>query len=98
MSLGANMDSSKTIRWGQPPWRINFHPDPCPLPQEVDFAVVGGGFTGLAAAAWLCRLDPQKTVAVFEAGTIGAGSSGHTGGLGPPGNAARGPSRPGGRL
>ena len=66
-----------TFRWGQAPWIIDFHPDPCPLPEEVDFAVVGGGFTGLAAAAWLRRLDPQKTVAVFEAETIGAGSSGH---------------------
>jgi glycine/D-amino acid oxidase-like deaminating enzyme len=75
------MDSSKAFRWGQAPWTVDFHPDPCPLPEEVDFAVVGGGFTGLAAAAWLRHLDPQKTVAVFEAETIGAGSSGRTGGL-----------------
>jgi glycine/D-amino acid oxidase-like deaminating enzyme len=75
------MDSSARLRWGQTPWTIDFHPDPCPLPEEVDLAVVGGGFTGLAAAAWLRRLDPQKKVAVFEAEHIGAGSSGHTGGL-----------------
>jgi glycine/D-amino acid oxidase-like deaminating enzyme len=75
------MDSSETFRWGQTPWTIDFHPDPYPLPEEVDFAVVGGGFTGLAAAAWLRHLNPQKTVVVFEAETIGAGSSGHTGGL-----------------
>jgi glycine/D-amino acid oxidase-like deaminating enzyme len=75
------LDSSKTFRWGQAPWTIDFRSDPSPLPEEVDFAVIGGGFTGLAAAAWLRRLDPQKTVAVFEAETIGAGSSGHTGGL-----------------
>ena len=68
-------------RWGQAPWTIAFRPDPCLLPKAVDFAVVGGGFTGLAAAAWLRRLDPRKTVAVFEAETIGSGSSGHTGGL-----------------
>jgi glycine/D-amino acid oxidase-like deaminating enzyme len=67
--------------WGQAPWTIDFHPDPRPLPEEVDFAVVGGGFTGLAAAAWLRRLDPRQSVALFEAETIGAGSSGHTGGL-----------------
>ncbi len=75
------MGSSHASLWGQAPWTIDFHPDPSPLPAEVDFAVVGGGFTGLAAAAWLRHLDPQKTVAVFEAETIGAGSSGHTGGL-----------------
>jgi glycine/D-amino acid oxidase-like deaminating enzyme len=75
------MDSSKAFRWGQTPWSIDFRPDPSPVPAEVDFAVVGGGFTGLATAAWLCQLDPQKTVVVLEAETIGAGSSGHTGGL-----------------
>jgi len=47
----------------------------------VDFAIIGGGFTGLAAAAWLRRLAPRSSVAVFEAGSIGAGSSGHTGGI-----------------
>jgi glycine/D-amino acid oxidase-like deaminating enzyme len=51
------------------------------LPPEVDFAIVGGGFTGLSAAAWLCRLAPRATVAVLEAGAIGAGSSGRTGGI-----------------
>ena len=68
-------------RWGNPPWRIDFHPAARRLPREVDFAIVGGGFSGLAAAAWLRRLAPQKSVAVFEAGFIGAGSSGHTGGI-----------------
>ena len=43
--------------------------------------VVGGGFTGLAAAAWLRHLEPGRSVGVFEAGSIGAGSSGHTGGM-----------------
>jgi len=75
------MDSSTTLRWGKTPWTIDFHPDPGPLPEKVDFAVVGGGFTGLAAAAWLRHLATQNTVAVFEAEEIGAGSSGHTGGL-----------------
>jgi len=51
------------------------------MPAEVDFAVVGGGFTGLAAAAWLRRAAPQKSVALLEMGAIGAGSSGRTGGL-----------------
>jgi glycine/D-amino acid oxidase-like deaminating enzyme len=68
-------------RWGKPPWTIDFHPLPRLLPEQVDFAVVGGGFTGLAAAAWLRRLAPEKRVSVFEAEQIGAGASGHTGGM-----------------
>jgi glycine/D-amino acid oxidase-like deaminating enzyme len=68
-------------RWGAPPWVIDFQPAPHPIPEEVDFAVVGGGFTGLAAAAWLRRLEPRKSVALLEAGSIGAGSSGRTGGV-----------------
>jgi glycine/D-amino acid oxidase-like deaminating enzyme len=71
----------KDLRWGKTPWVIDFHPKPAPVPQILDFAVIGGGFTGLSAAATLRRLNPEKTVAVFEAETIGARSSGHTGGL-----------------
>jgi glycine/D-amino acid oxidase-like deaminating enzyme len=67
--------------WGSPPWKIDFRPPPRPLPGRVDFAVIGGGFTGLAAAAWLRRLAPEKTVAVLEASRIGAGASGRTGGM-----------------
>ncbi len=70
-----------TPRWGQPPWRIEFHPQPHPLPTQVDFAIVGGGFTGLSAATWLRRLDPTKSVVLLEGGSIGAGASGRTGGM-----------------
>jgi glycine/D-amino acid oxidase-like deaminating enzyme len=68
-------------RWGKSPWTIDFHPLPRLLPEHVDFAIVGGGFTGLAAAAWLRRLAPEKRVTVFEAEQIGAGASGNTGGM-----------------
>lgn len=68
-------------RWGKSPWTIDFHPPPHVLPTQVDFAIIGGGFTGLAAAACLRHLAPQKRVAVFEAHQIGAGASGNTGGL-----------------
>ena len=51
------------------------------LPAEADFAVVGGGFSGLSAAAWLRRFAPDKTVVLFESASIGAGASGHTGGM-----------------
>jgi glycine/D-amino acid oxidase-like deaminating enzyme len=67
--------------WGKPPWSIDFQPTPASVPEEADFAVVGGGFTGLSAAAWLRRFAPDKKVVVFESAAIGAGSSGHTGGM-----------------
>lgn len=79
-------DAPKTARpstkgWGKAPWEIDFHPLPRLLPERVDFAVVGGGFTGLTAAAWLRKLAPNKTVSVFEAGQVGGGASGNTGGM-----------------
>jgi glycine/D-amino acid oxidase-like deaminating enzyme len=67
--------------WGQPPWQIDFTPARQPLPNNVDFAIIGSGFTGLAAAAWLRLHAPEKSVAVLEAGRIGAGASGRTGGM-----------------
>jgi len=73
--------SSVQKNWGAPPWNIDFHPTRRAIPDEVDFAVVGGGFSGLAAAAWLRLLVPQSRVALFEAESIGAGASGRTGGV-----------------
>src|SRR3989475_3019363 len=75
-------------RWGQPPWRIDFEAEARPLPEEVDVAIIGGGFTGLAVAAWLRCLAPEKTVAVLEAQRLGAGASGRSGGLALGGTAA----------
>ncbi|GAC1627889.1 MAG: FAD-binding oxidoreductase [Candidatus Acidiferrum sp.] len=72
---------SNSKNWGTPPWTIDFNPVVRAIPEEVDFAILGGGFTGLSAAAWLARLAPKKTIAVFEAETIGAGASGRTGGM-----------------
>ena len=73
--------SNPHSHWGAPPWHIDFTVRSKPVPPSVDFAIVGGGFTGLAAAAWLRRLAPEKSVAVFEADRIGAGASGRTGGM-----------------
>ena len=73
--------SRKTHPWGTPPWTVDFRPAACPLPEQVDFAIVGGGFTGLSAAAWLRRLAPKKSVLVLEASSLGEGASGRTGGL-----------------
>jgi glycine/D-amino acid oxidase-like deaminating enzyme len=72
---------SNSKRWGAPPWIVDFRPAQRPIPREVDFAIVGGGFSGLSAAAWLRHIDPQKSVALFEAESIGAGASGRTGGM-----------------
>jgi glycine/D-amino acid oxidase-like deaminating enzyme len=81
MSAPIPANTARIPRWGLPPWTIEFDPEHLEVPNEVEFAIVGGGFTGLAAAAWLRHLEPNKTVALFEASRIGAGSSGHTGGM-----------------
>jgi glycine/D-amino acid oxidase-like deaminating enzyme len=75
--------SHKTVDggWGNPPWQIDFYTAVRPAPPEVDFAIIGAGFTGLSAACHLRQIQPQKTTAVFEADCVGAGSSGHTGGM-----------------
>src|SRR5215470_11192322 len=70
-----------TRNWGNRPWRIDFQALRRPLPVSADFAIVGGGFTGLAAAAWLKRLAPERSVVLFESESFGAGASGHTGGM-----------------
>ncbi|HLV96281.1 MAG TPA: FAD-binding oxidoreductase [Candidatus Acidoferrales bacterium] len=67
--------------WGDPPWNIDFAPPAASVPEETEFAVIGAGFSGLAAAAWLRHADPGKSVAVFEEARIGAGASGRTGGM-----------------
>ncbi len=81
--VGATLPTSSVAipRWGLPPWTIDFHAEQQALPEDVDLAVVGGGFTGLAAAAWLRHSEPDKGVALFERTRVGAGSSGHTGGM-----------------
>ncbi|HYQ81728.1 MAG TPA: FAD-dependent oxidoreductase, partial [Anaeromyxobacteraceae bacterium] len=48
---------------------------------EVDVAVVGGGFTGLAAAYFLKRDEPGLRVALLEGEVIGFGASGRNGGF-----------------
>jgi glycine/D-amino acid oxidase-like deaminating enzyme len=69
--------------WGEPPWTIRFktkNPNR-KLPRVADFVVIGGGFTGLAAAAWLRQLSPRQSVVLLEADRVGAGASGRTGGM-----------------
>lgn len=42
---------------------------------QVDVAVVGGGFTGLAAAYYLKKLEPSLRVVLLEAQRFGSGAS-----------------------
>src|SRR5712692_7898515 len=76
-----NTGSRKAHPWGAPPWTVDFRPAPCALPDHVDFAIVGAGFSGLTAAAWLRRLAPGRSVLVLESASLGDGASGHTGGM-----------------
>jgi glycine/D-amino acid oxidase-like deaminating enzyme len=76
-----NKHSPRNAGWGNPPWTIDFRSTVRALPYEVDFAIVGGGFSGLSAAARLRQAQPDKTTAVFEGHCVGTGSSGHTGGM-----------------
>jgi gamma-glutamylputrescine oxidase len=71
----------KVHPWGVPPWTVDFRPAQHALPDQVDFAIVGGGFSGLSAAAWLRRFAPERSVLVLEAASLGEGASGRTGGM-----------------
>jgi glycine/D-amino acid oxidase-like deaminating enzyme len=50
-----------------------------PIPDKVDVAVIGGGYTGLSAACTLAKSGAR--VAVLEAETIGWGASSRNGGM-----------------
>jgi len=49
------------------------------IPADVDFAIIGGGYTGLSAARTLAQQD--ATVVVLEAESIGWGASSRNGGM-----------------
>ncbi len=50
-----------------------------PLPEKVDVAIIGGGYTGLSAALTLAKRGIK--IAVLEAETIGWGASSRNGGM-----------------
>jgi gamma-glutamylputrescine oxidase len=72
--------------WGDPPWRVDVALPRAPLPEHVEVAVVGAGFTGLATA--LRCAARGASVHVLEAGAIGSGASGRSGGIALEGTAA----------
>ncbi|WP_294609425.1 NAD(P)/FAD-dependent oxidoreductase [Roseovarius sp.] len=49
--------------------------------QNVDFAVIGGGFAGLSAARRLTQLAPGARIAVLEAGCLAEGAAGRNSGF-----------------
>ena len=51
---------------------------------RADYAVVGAGYTGLAAARRLAELDPQARIVVLDAAEVGEGSSGRNSGFASP--------------
>ena len=75
------MTSDFPNRWGRSPWRTKIALPRGRTPTRADFVVVGGGFSGLSAAAWLGRMAPGKSIVLMEADKIGAGASGRTGGM-----------------
>ena len=50
------------------------------LPDQLDVAIVGAGFTGLWSAYYLKAKQPELAIGVFEAHRIGFGASGRNGG------------------
>lgn len=48
---------------------------------DVDWAIVGAGYTGLAAARRLAEIVPGQSVAVIEAGRAGEGAAGRNSGF-----------------
>ena len=48
---------------------------------EVDVAIIGGGYTGLATAYFLRKAEPTLKVVVLEGEVVGFGASGRNGGF-----------------
>jgi len=48
---------------------------------DVDVAIIGGGFTGLSSAYYICKNSPTRQVVVLEAMSCGNGASGRNGAM-----------------
>ena len=84
---GAPIESLPTMmklrsQWSTAPWERTTLLDGNPMPgvsSVPDVAIVGGGLTGVSAAYHLAKRGLRPVL--FEAGLIGDGASGRTGGL-----------------
>ncbi len=66
-------------QWGETPWRGEDAVYPQGIAPAPEVAIVGAGLTGASTAYHLARRGIMATV--FEAGRVGDGASGRTGGL-----------------
>src|SRR5580765_5106076 len=73
----ANPSAIDRCLWTDAAPLLPSHPA-APLPTRTDVAIIGGGYTGLAAARALARRGADATV--LEQHTIGWGASGRNGG------------------
>lgn len=59
-----------------------YTPNPTPVGSvRADVAIIGGGFTGLAAAYFIKKAEPSLKVVVLEGEVVGFGASGRNGGF-----------------
>lgn len=49
--------------------------------ESVDVAIIGAGYTGLAAARRLSEIEPSKKIAVLESSSVGEGNPGRNSGF-----------------
>lgn len=79
-SLRAISDVKLTPYWLDDPSK----PEPIPpltTQLQTDLAIVGGGYTGLWTALLAKQADPNRDVALLEAGEVAIGASGRNGGF-----------------
>jgi gamma-glutamylputrescine oxidase len=81
------MQAMPAFRWGEPPWTLPAAVPPAEIPAACEIAVIGGGLAGLSASLH-ATLRGASSVVLLEAGRIGAGASGRTGGIALEGTAA----------
>ena len=65
--------------WGATPWTLEKIPHSPARAQAAEVVIIGAGFTGASTAYHLARRGIAATI--FEAGSVGEGASGRSGGL-----------------
>jgi glycine/D-amino acid oxidase-like deaminating enzyme len=78
-SWRSEMRTARDNFWLDEPYEPN---PPLSGEQEADVAIIGGGFTGMAAAYFIKERFPKKRILMLEREFIGFGSSGRNSGIG----------------